>query len=42
MRRPTYNPEMKPVWLPSHPHFYDMETDCFPESENAENKPDLP
>ena len=22
--------------------FYDMEADCFPVSENAENKPDLP
>ena len=33
--------EKFPVWLPSHPHFYDMEADCFPGSENAENKPDL-
>ena len=31
-----------PVWLPSHPRFYDMEADCFPVSENAENNPDLP
>ena len=30
-----------PVWLPSHPPFYDMEANCFPVSENAENKPDL-
>ena len=22
--------------------FYDMEADCFPVSENVENKPDLP
>ena len=22
--------EKKPRWLPSHPHFYDMEADCFP------------
>ena len=29
------------VWLPSHPHFYDMEADCFPVSEITENKPDL-
>ena len=30
-----------PVWLPSHPPVYEMETDCFPVSENTENKPDL-
>ena len=30
-----------PVWLPSHPHFYDMEAYCFPVSKNTENKPDL-
>ena len=29
-----------PVWLPSHPFFYDMEADCFPVNENAENKPE--
>ena len=34
--------EKFPVWLPSHPAFYNMETDCFLVSENAENKPDLP
>ena len=28
------------VALPSP--FYDMEADCFPESENADIKPDLP
>ena len=28
------------VALPSP--FYDKEADCFPVSENAENKPDLP
>ena len=28
------------VALPSP--FYDMEADCFPVSENAENKPDVP
>ena len=31
-----------PVWLPSHPPVYEMEADCFPVSENTENKPDLP
>ena len=31
-----------PVWFLSHPSFYDMEADCFPMSENAENKADLP
>ena len=32
-----------PVWLPSHPPIYEkMEADCFPVSENTENKPDLP
>ena len=31
-----------PVGLPSHPPVYEMEADCFPVSENAENKPDLP
>ena len=30
--------EKIPVWLPSHPHFYDMEAEFFPVSEN---KPDL-
>ena len=25
-----------PVWLPSHPHFFDMEADSFPLSENNE------
>ena len=34
--------EKIPIWLPSHPPFYDMEADCFPVSENTENKPDLP
>ena len=34
--------EKFPVWLPSYPPFYDMDADCFPVSENAENKPDLP
>ena len=36
------NKERIPVWLPYHPPFYDMEADCFPMSENTENKPDLP
>ena len=38
------NPETKkfPVWLLSHPYFYDMKADSFPVPENAENKPDLP
>ena len=31
-----------PVWLPSHPPFYEMVADCFPVSENTENKLDLP
>ena len=31
-----------PLWWFSHPHFYDMEADCFPVSENAENKPEIP
>ena len=31
-----------PVWLLSHFHVYEMEADCFPVSENAQNKPDLP
>ena len=30
------------AWLTFHPHFYDMEADCFPVSKNAENKPNLP
>ena len=30
--------EKFPVRLPSHSPFYDMEPDCFPVSENAENK----
>ena len=30
-----------PVLLPSHPPFCEMEADCFPVSENTENKPDL-
>ena len=30
-----------PVWLPSHPPVYEMEADCFPVSENIENKLDL-
>ena len=30
-----------PVWLPSHPLFYDIEADCFLVSENTENKPGL-
>ena len=29
-------------WLPSHPFFYEVGADCFPVSENIENKPDLP
>ena len=33
--------EKIPVWLFSHPFFYDLETDCFQVSENAENKPNL-
>ena len=31
-----------PVWLLSYPPFYDMEADCFPVSDNIENKSDLP
>ena len=38
----TKNKENFPVWSPSHPHVYEMEADCFPVSENSENKPDLP
>ena len=34
--------EKIPVWLPFHPHFYDMEDDFFPVSENTENKLDRP
>ena len=34
--------QKKKIWLLSHPPFYDMEANCFPVSENAENKPDLP
>ena len=34
--------EKFPVWLPSHPPVYEMEADCFPVSENTENKLDLP
>ena len=30
------------VWLLSHPTVYEVEADCFPVSENTENKPDLP
>ena len=30
-----------PVWLPSHPPVYEVEADCFPVSENTENKLDL-
>ena len=33
--------EKFPVWLLSHPHFYDMEANCFPVSENTENELDL-
>ena len=41
------NEKVKPrkkihVWLPSHPPVYEMEADCFPVSDNTENKPDLP
>ena len=36
------NKEKLPVWLPSNPPVYEMEADCFPVSENTENKPDLP
>ena len=31
-----------PVWLLSHPSVDEIEADCFPVSENTENKPDLP
>ena len=31
-----------PVWLPTYPPVYEMEADCFPVSENTENKLDLP
>ena len=30
------------VWLPSRPHVYEMDADCFLAFENTENKPDLP
>ena len=30
------------VGLLSYPPFSDLEADCFPVSENTENKPDLP
>ena len=36
-----YNKEKFPVWLPSYPPFYNMEADCFPVSENTENKQNL-
>ena len=47
MREKSRNTKTKPrkkfpVWLPSHPSFYEMEADCFTVSENTENKPDLP
>ena len=38
----TKTKEKFPVWLPSHPPVYEMGADCFPVSENTENKPDLP
>ena len=31
-----------PIWLPSHPHFYDMEDDCFPMSKKTKNKLNQP
>ena len=34
--------EKFPVWLPTHSPVYEMEADCFPVSENIENKPNLP
>ena len=34
--------EKNSVWSASHPPVYEVETDCFPVSENTENKPDLP
>ena len=33
--------EKFPVWLPSHPLVYEMETGFFLVSENTENKPNL-
>ena len=30
-----------PVLLPSHTPVYEIKADCFPVSENTENKPDL-
>ena len=48
-KKPKYNKTKKrnqgkkfPVWLPSYTSVYEMEADCFPVSENTENKPDLP
>ena len=38
MRKPR---KRFPILLPSHPPVYEMEADCFPVSENTENKPDL-
>ena len=37
----TQTKEKFPVWLLSHSPVYEMEADCFPVSENTENKPDL-
>ena len=37
-----YKGKKIPVWLPSHLPVYEMEADCFPVSENTENKPNLP
>ena len=34
--------EKIPVWLPFHSPVYEMEADCFPVSDNIENKLDLP
>ena len=42
IRRKKKTKENFPVWLLSHPRVYEMVADCFPVSENTENKPDLP
>ena len=41
-KEPEREKKTFPVWLLSHPSFYDMEAECFPVSKITENKPDLP
>ena len=40
--KPRNIQKMKQNEKNSHPHVYEMEADCFPVSENTENKLDLP